>query len=376
MSTPATLLHEFVTANRRELIMRTRAKVLLRSAPVPTESELERGIPIFLDQLVEALKRATPFPETVQAIGQTATAHGGNLLKHGFSVSQVVYDYGDVCQAVTELANETDSEITTEEFHTLNKCLDDAIAEAVTEYMRLREEVINEESVVRAGVFAHELRNRLSAATMGFELLKKGTVPLGGSVAALISRNLAGLSSLINRSLVEVRLSSGIQYRQRVAVADLIEEAEVDASMQAAAQSVALTVTTVPHDVEVDVDRQIVAGAIANLMQNAFKFTTGGGAISLRTSTSAERVLIEVQDGCGGLPPTKAAQLFQAFRQHGDNRSGLGLGLFISRKGVEANGGILRVMDVPGRGCIFTIDLPRFAGPGGGLPAPAAASLV
>ena len=51
--------------------------------------------------------------------------------------------------------------------------------------------------------------------------------------------------------------------------------------------------------------------------------------------------------------------LFAPFTQHGADRSGLGLGLSISRRAVEANGGTLRLRDVPGTGCIFTIDLPQ-----------------
>jgi signal transduction histidine kinase len=54
-----------------------------------------------------------------------------------------------------------------------------------------------------------------------------------------------------------------------------------------------------------------------------------------------------------------AEEIFQAFQQRGEDRSGLGLGLFISRRGVEASGGVIRVRDLPGHGCIFTIDLPR-----------------
>jgi signal transduction histidine kinase len=111
--------------------------------------------------------------------------------------------------------------------------------------------------------------------------------------------------------------------------------------------------------VAVEVDRQILGGAIANLMHNAFKFTRPAGQVSLKTSTTAERVLIEIEDECGGLPPSKAEELFEAFQQRGEDRSGLGLGLFISRKGVEANGGVLGVRDIPRHGCVFTIDLPR-----------------
>ena len=273
------MLHEFITANRGEIIARTRSKVALRSAPRPTQRELETGVPLFLDQLAAALReggrRLTP--QDMRAIGATAAMHGGNLLEQGFTISQVVHGYGDVCQALTELAQETEASITTEEFHGLNLCLDDAIAQAVTEYMRLREQAITDEGTMRSGMLAHELRNRLSAASVGFELIKRGTVATGGSVGALVSRNLLRIGSLIHRSLVEVRLHSGIEYRERVSVAELIEEAEVDGALEAAASHLALTVTTVDREVAVDVDRQIVAGAIANLMQNAFKFTRPQG---------------------------------------------------------------------------------------------------
>jgi signal transduction histidine kinase len=117
--------------------------------------------------------------------------------------------------------------------------------------------------------------------------------------------------------------------------------------------------------VEVDVDRQILAGAIANLMQNAFKFTRSSGHVSLRTSVKDGRALIQVEDECGGLPPGRAEELFDAFQQRGEDRRGLGLGLFISRKGVEASGGLLGVQDLPGRGCVFTIDLPMVTRPAG-----------
>jgi signal transduction histidine kinase len=110
--------------------------------------------------------------------------------------------------------------------------------------------------------------------------------------------------------------------------------------------------------VEVEVDRQIVVGAIANLLQNAFKFTRPDGQVSLRANVSGTRVLIEIEDECGGLPTGKLEELFQAFEQRGQDRSGLGLGLFISRRGIEANDGFIRVTDRPGHGCIFTIDLP------------------
>ena len=130
------MLHEFVTVNREEIISRCRAKVATRSEAPPTKAEIDHGVPMFLDQLVVELRFGfSPHQE----ITRTATRHGNDLLRQGFTVSQVVHDYGDVCQAITDLAVETARPISADDFRTLNRCLDDAIAGAVTEYGRNRD---------------------------------------------------------------------------------------------------------------------------------------------------------------------------------------------------------------------------------------------
>jgi signal transduction histidine kinase len=350
------MLFEFIAANREVIIARTRAKVAKRLAPRPSERELSSGVPLFLEQLAETLRLApSSMPETMD---RCAAVHGAALLNLGYTVAQVVHDYGDICQAITELADEVDAPIRTDEFLTLNLCLDNAMAEAVTEYVRLREHSRVVAETERSGVFAHELRNRISAAQLGFHAIKSGRAPVGGSVAKVVTRNLHRMTALINRALSEVRLDAGTTRRRRLHLWRLIEEAEVDAVMEASLHEVSLTVSQTDRGIDIDADPQILAGAIANLLQNAFKFTRTGGHIWLRTSVIAARVEIEIEDECGGLPQGKVEELFGAFQQRGVNRSGLGLGLFISRKGVEANGGLIRVRDVPGRGCVFTIDLP------------------
>src|SRR5687767_5781499 len=95
------MLHEFILANRDEIIGRCRAKVATRSIPPPTDAEIDHGVPLFLEQLVDALRLGlSSSPE----IGRSAVLHGHDLLRQGFTVSQVVHDYGDICQSITELA--------------------------------------------------------------------------------------------------------------------------------------------------------------------------------------------------------------------------------------------------------------------------------
>ncbi len=350
------MLHEFLFANRAAIIARTRVKVGLRAAPRATEAELENGIPLFLDQLIQALRSpnaASP------AIVESASNHGRDLLKRGFTVAQVVYDYGDVCQAVTELAAETQAPITADEFHAFNGCLDDAIAQAVTEYGRSREQSITAQGTERLGDLAHELRNALGAAMLSFHTLKTGSVGLGGSTAALLDRSLRRLSTLIDSTVTQVRLESSSVAFERVSVNQFIEEIEVVASMEANARGLSLSVAPVLAGLEVMVDRELLAGAITNLIQNALKFTREGGRVSIKTTASNGRVRIAVEDECGGLGPGKAEELFRPFEQRAIDRTGLGLGLSISRRSVEAIGGTIAVRDVPGIGCVFTIELPQ-----------------
>jgi signal transduction histidine kinase len=363
------VLHEFLTLHRDEIIARTRKKVATRMAPRPTEAELESGVPLFLDQLAETLRseQETAARTTSAAMAKGALRYGAELRKAGFTVAQVVHGYGDVCQAVTELAMELELPISADEFKTLNRCLDEAIAHAVTEFARQRDLSVSDRGTERQGFFVHELRNLLGNAILAFEVLKTGTVGVGGSTGGILGRNLFALRDLIDRSLIELRLEAGLHHREQVPLIQLMEEVEVAAAIEANARGLQFTVTAVEPGVMIDVDRPLIAAALANLLQNAFKFSRPNGHVVLRTDTATAtgRVLIEVEDECGGLAPGKAEDLFRSFEQRNADRSGLGLGLAIARESVETNGGLIRVRNLPARGCIFTIDLPLL------VPAPA-----
>jgi hypothetical protein len=242
------MLHEFVSANREEIISRCRTKVAARSAPLPTKAEIDHGVPMFLDQLVDELRIGlSPNPE----ISKTAKKHGHDLLGQGYTVSQVVHDYGDVCQAITEMAVGLNAPIRTDDFRMLNRCLDDAIASAVTEYGRERDKSAHEAAseteclgVVaretrksihssesrtiasavtqykrehepsvqgetvgereRLGVLARELRTSIHTASVALEVIKSGRVGIAGSTGAVLNQSLLGAHDLIDRLLAEV----------------------------------------------------------------------------------------------------------------------------------------------------------------------------
>lgn len=257
------MLHQFLNDNRTEILDRSRARVGLRLAPKPTQEELMLGIPLFLDELIAILLGNG---NEQGKLDDDATRHGELRQQMGFTVAQVVHDYGDLCQVVTQLAIEREAPIGTEEFKTLNRCLDDAIAQAVTEYARLRERTIADEELQRLGFLAHELRNQLHTANLAYEILKSGTVAIGGSTGAVLRRSLSGLQKLVDRTLAQVRLESGLDRPERLDIAHFLEEVEAAGSIEARERGVSLTVDRGTAGVAVEADRQLLGSAVSNLL--------------------------------------------------------------------------------------------------------------
>jgi hypothetical protein len=154
---------------------------------------------VFLEQLVDLMRRGAP---STREIHETAILHGHDLLRQGFTVSQVVHDYGDVCQSVTDLAVELAAPISTEDFRTLNRCLDDAIAGAVTEFGRKQEK-----ATLHQSADATELVDLVSTSILAFNVLRTGNVGVSGSTGAVLDRSLTRLAVLVTRLLKEVRAS-------------------------------------------------------------------------------------------------------------------------------------------------------------------------
>jgi signal transduction histidine kinase len=369
------MLRDFLSTNRTLLIGRCRDMVSSRSDPKATDEELAHGVPMFLDQLIETLvleqqsgpedtaKDRNALGKFSSELAATAGLHGHDLFRAGFTVEQVVRDYGDVCQAVTNLALETGAPISVDEFRTFNRCLDNAIAGAVTEYAKHAPASVDESLRSfnsRLGPLAHELRNYLQTATYAARAIRAGTSGIGGATAAVLDRSLMAMGNLIDRSLAEVRLKAGLPPRlQPIYLAKFLGEVEAAASLDARSRGSRFRVAPVVEDIQVIADAEMLAATVGNLLHNAFKFTMRHTEVWLRGTASGNRVSIEVEDHCGGLPEGAQEKLMLPFVQAGTDRSGLGLGLDICRRSLEAMKGELTIRDLPGAGCIFTIHLPR-----------------
>jgi signal transduction histidine kinase len=364
------MLHDFLSEHRTELIDRCREKAAIRASATPARHW--HGIPLFLDELIGTLRREELRPHAMVDAGDleiatSAARHGDELLRSGIAISQVVHEYGDLCQAVTEMATRERAAITAKEFGTLNRCLDEAIAAAIEEFGRGHDQLTSDACLAvmreRLGSFAHELRNLIGNAILAVAVIKHGAVGMGGATGALLDRSLVALRELVNRTLTDIQRDETLSRRStRIDVADLVADVQSAAALEAAAAELEFAVAPIETGLAIEGDRLILAGSIANLLQNALKFTRAKSRVSLAAYRGADDdVLIEVADQCGGLLAGHEDDVFLPFARLAGDTSGVGLGLTISRRGIEANGGTVSVRNIAGTGCIFTVRLPRAA---------------
>jgi hypothetical protein len=370
------MLHEFLSARRADLIERCRVKVAKRSVPKAIETETAYGIPRFIDQLIETLQ-AEPerskelsgatdsgSKSAVSEMGISATRHGRELSRQGYTVEQVIRDYGDLCQAITDCAFENNASIEVDEFRTLNRCLDNAIADSVTEWAYHSNLAHADKKIERVDLFIYELRKLIHTGTLAVIAIKAGNVGIAGATGAVLDRCLLDLRNLLDHSIADLRGRSAPARHNLFSVADFVAESKISASLEAQSRGCTLAVSVVDPKLAVEAEQATLFSAVGNLLDNAFKFTRHNTKVSLNAYATGDRIHIDVEDSCGGLAAGAAEKMFLPSTQSGAIADG---GLSICRSSVQANNGILSVRDVPGSGCVFTIDLPRHVLPSSGI---------
>jgi signal transduction histidine kinase len=379
-------LLEFLKANETAILASVEEKSSALAGARPASEPARRGLSIFFNQLLHVLEHAPiePTQANVDKDGmakaaddgdEPAIAHAagrpydvevarsagayGSVLQHlGYTLSHVVHAYGSICQSITELAIAKNASITNEEFRELNRCLDTAIAGAVTMFHAERAEGFNTRETEHLGFLAHELRNGLAIVNTSLRLIRSGTVGFSGSIGQVLDRALKRQQELIDRSLAEVRLRVDPKVHKETAPFLPL----IDQMVSMAEEETSLKGQTLEMDVEpglkIEADQYLLFSAVSNLVQNAIKYTCAGGRIRIRGNSVGSQAIIEVEDQCGGLSSATPSDLFKPFEQQSKNRDGLGLGLTIAHRAIALNGGTIDVQNLPGRGCIFRISLP------------------
>lgn len=194
------MLTNFIASHRAEILARAQLRVGGRGAQA-TGVDRTHVIPMFLDQVDEALRRSAAHEAVDRgAIQASGGHHGHELFRTGLTAAEIVHDYSHVCEVIAELAAEQKVTLLAEEFSTLARCLDDAVASAVTEYTGQLERATAAQGTQRLGVLADEMRDQLGPAMLAFAAIKKGVIAPGGSTAAVVERNLGALMNLIDRA--------------------------------------------------------------------------------------------------------------------------------------------------------------------------------
>jgi K+-sensing histidine kinase KdpD len=357
------MLSEFIEAHRNELIARARGLASTRPWPEASQEELTRGIPLILGRLATAIRpRDEPATPAGAVRGSGEPPPWSQLRSMGLTVSQVVHDFGEVCRSITLTAEHQGEHISATDSHLLVRCLDDALAEAVTEFARLKDVGVAQVESDRMGLAVHALRNELHTAMLAFDILRTGTTGMSGSTAAVLARSLLSLRDLIDTTLADVRLVIAEPRRDRIKVKAVVEEVAVAAGLLAAHREIRFQVAAVDPALEVEADLPLLAFALSRLLQNAFMDAREGGLVTLRTRGEHGRVFLEVTEpGGDGPEPDGTRPLKASAMAWSAERPGLGPGLSILRKAVTAIGGQVRTPDRPGQAGTFEIELPAAA---------------
>lgn len=220
---------------------------------------------------------------------------------------------------------------------------------------------------------SHEIRTPLSAIMSSAGILRRYGRERPESVerfAAIIQEESRRLTRLINNLLDLAKIEAGQVEWHAVPtrVAEFVELLEDSFAALIGERALTLEVCRAGGPEEIVADRDKIIQVLANLLSNAVKHSPEGAAVLLRCSGTESVLRIEVGDEGPGIPVGQEERIFGRFQQLevGDERTGTGLGLTISRQIVEHHGGRVWAERNRGRGALFVVELPVGAAVGGG----------
>jgi signal transduction histidine kinase len=256
------------------------------------------------------------------------------------------------------------SEQEPEEFRTIARCFND---------MAQTLERQRADQLAFLGGVAHDIRNPLAALKMGMDLIPPDRAlppePRLRQLVARIGRQIGRLDRMAHDLLDASRIESG-HLELKIEDCDLGELARITLDLfEPATATHALSVHAPDAPVRVRCDPMRIEQVLANLVNNAIKYSPPGGPVRVTVAWRADACAISVTDEGPGMSATDLAHVFDPFRRGAgvDAVPGAGLGLFVARRIVEAHGGEITAETAPGAGSTFTVRLP--AGPAPGHPA-------
>jgi signal transduction histidine kinase len=219
-------------------------------------------------------------------------------------------------------------------------------------------------------LLGHELRNPLAPIATALHVMRMREPAMFESERAVIERQLRHMTRLVDDLLDVSRIASGkidLQ-RRRLELADVVRDAVETASPLLEQLGHHLVIDVPARGLATDGDRMRLTQVVANLVNNAAKYTPAGGRIEVTGRREGDEITLAVRDNGVGIAPDMLPYVFDLFVQarQGTDRAhgGLGLGLAIAQSVARLHGGrIVGASDGPGRGSTFTVHLPAVAVP-------------
>jgi signal transduction histidine kinase len=355
-------LSSLLAARRAEILERWTQRI----GKEHTDKELSRGelwdhLPRFLDGVLAALRVAEDSRGGVTApdADTASTVHGAQRLRVGFDFADVVREYEILTECILDEVDAVGRSVSTKALRHVLRLLNEGRAEAVSAYVDRRDAEVARAHSQHIGFIAHELRGPLMTAFVAVTALRKSAQPEHEWALSLLFRNLTDLRELIDQALTADRLIQHVQLaREPLDLRTLLHQVAADLRLAAEQRRIKLAVEAPDDALPFNGDRRLLHSAISNVLANAVKFTHEGQAITVRAGRHEGSIVIEIEDACGGLPDGDATELFEPFVQRGENRTGFGLGLAIVKQAIEAHDGRVFVRNLPGKGCVFSLQLP------------------
>jgi PAS domain S-box-containing protein len=259
--------------------------------------------------------------------------------------------------------------------HFVGYCIDITIQKDRENLLLARNATLTEEARQKdefLAMLSHELRNPLAAIASSLAVMRNYHIsdPLIAKNRSIIERQFESLSGVVNDLLDVARIANGKigMVREAITIDAVIERALEISRPRIEAMSHTLKLLRPPETIATHGDVNRLGQALANLLNNAAKFTPQSGTLTLSAGLDGDRTFLRVQDAGVGINPAFRPRLFQLFAQDDSaearTQGGLGIGLAVAREIVSLHGGTIEARsDGPGRGSEFTIYLPTDASP-------------
>ena len=313
-----------------------------------------------IEAMVRALRRdVIEGPPSTPGPVELARSHGRQRFHAGYDIASVVREHLVLREVIFEVVREAGYRPDVGEIDSVAKFLFGALAEAASTYAIERDREVSEQAERYISFLAHELRNPLGTARLALSLLREqGALP-DRKAGRSLERALAKMHELLDGALTNFATRRAPRpERTTLELGEFLRDVVAESAAEADSKSILTAVEVEGNALAVRADERLLRSAVSNLVRNAIKFSRPRTAVRVEAKRGEGRVSIAITDGCGGLPPGSVERLFNPFVQAGADRTGFGLGLAIAKQVADAHDGAIRAHDIPGKGCVFLIDLP------------------